>query len=177
MPERRIEYLKLDDVVEWDRNPKDHDIGAIILSIRRFGFQAPLLVNDQTGVLMAGHGRLHALMQMRNGGESLPDGIHRDGDDWLVPAVRGAELPPEEAEAYALADNRLVELGGWHEEVLGELLVETAKWGVGLEGVGWDEEEVNELLQTFQPFDPGRVTPLDQKAKVRCPECGHEFTP
>jgi len=177
MPDRTIEYRKLDDIVEWDQNPKDHDIGTIILSIRRFGFQSPLLVNDATGVLMAGHGRVEALKQMRNGHQPLPDGIRRDGTDWLVPVVRGTQLPAEEAAAYSLADNRLVELGGWHEEALGELLVGIAGQGVGLEGIGWDEEEVNELLQTFLPFDPGRVGRLDQKARARCPRCGHVFTP
>jgi len=36
MADLTLEYLKLTDVVEWDRNPKDHEIGKIILSIRRF---------------------------------------------------------------------------------------------------------------------------------------------
>jgi hypothetical protein len=41
MSETRIEYRVLDDVVEAERNPKDHDLGAVITSIRRFGFVNP----------------------------------------------------------------------------------------------------------------------------------------
>jgi len=153
MADRIIEYVKLGGIGEWDENPKDHDIGAIVLSIRRFGFQSPLLMNDATGVLMAGHGRLEALRQMRDGGEALPDGIHKDGADWLVPVVRGAELSQEEAEAYSLADNRLVELGGWHEEELAGLLARIAETG-DLTGIGWDEDDIAELMRRHMPPVP-----------------------
>ena len=35
----KIEYIDLDDVIEADSNPKDHDLGVIYESIKRFGLQ------------------------------------------------------------------------------------------------------------------------------------------
>jgi hypothetical protein len=62
-----------------------------------------------------------------------------------VPVVRGVNLPDEEAEAYAIADNRLVELGGWDDETPAEVLSDLAA-SEGLEGVGFDEDDLDELL-------------------------------
>jgi len=148
MADLTLEYLKLTDVVEWDRNPKDHEIGKIILSIRRFGYRVPMIYNDRTGVLMAGHGRLHALRQMRDRGEPVPDGI-RDGEgDWLVPVVRGADLDPDEAGVFALVTNYLVSAGGWHGSELAQLQKEMLERGISISDVGWDEEAIAEIIQT-----------------------------
>lgn len=162
MPELTLEYLKLTDVVEWDRNPKDHEIGKIMLSIRRFGYRVPMIYNDRTGILIAGHGRLHALRQMRDRGEPVPDGI-RDGEgDWLVPVIRGADLPPDEAAVFALVTNYLVGAGGWHGSELAQLQKEMLERGISISDVGWDQETINEIIQTHlnaladkdEDFDP-----------------------
>ena len=36
MPERRIEYVALDEVKGWEENPKSHNLGALVVSIRRW---------------------------------------------------------------------------------------------------------------------------------------------
>ena len=55
----RIEYAPLADLIaaKHKRNPKDHDIGAISRSVNRFGFTAPVIIDERTGYLAAGHGR------------------------------------------------------------------------------------------------------------------------
>ena len=53
-----VEYVPLSEIVEADTNPKDHDIGQIYQSIKRFGFTQPIMMNENTGKLLAGHGRL-----------------------------------------------------------------------------------------------------------------------
>ena len=63
---------------------------------------------------MSGHGRLEDLERRVAAGEPPPDYVDLDGDDWLVPIVRGGTFETDrEAEAYLLATNRTVELGGW----------------------------------------------------------------
>ena len=57
----RVEYMLLDEITEADINVKDHDIGAIHESMNRFGFTSPLLMNEATMKLVAGHGRIEAL--------------------------------------------------------------------------------------------------------------------
>ena len=46
--EPKIKYFRLDEIIGADLNPKDHDIGMIIQSIKRFGFTSPLLRNEKT---------------------------------------------------------------------------------------------------------------------------------
>ena len=60
----KLEYLKLDEILPADANPKDHDIGEIYMSIKRFGFTEPPVRNETTGKLVAGHGRLETLKQL-----------------------------------------------------------------------------------------------------------------
>lgn len=146
MGELRIEYISLGDLRRWPRNPKDHDLGAIHSSIARFGFVNPIIVNEATGLILAGHGRLDTLLQRQAAGEPLPKGLRSDSGQWLVPIVRGISLPSEEAEAYAVADNRLVELGGWDSEQLAEVLSDLATMPDGLDGVGYDGDDLDALL-------------------------------
>ncbi len=169
----RVEYIALEDLKRWKRNPKDHDVGQLHRSIGRFGFVNPMIVNERTGELLAGHGRLDALQQRQTEGKAAPDGVRQDNGRWLVPVVRGVSLTAKEADAYAIADNRLVELGGWNEAQL----VEVLKGLDSFEGMGYDADDLDALLQVFTPVSEDTQPRLDEKKKVTCPECGHIFTP
>lgn len=144
-----IEYVPLSEVRGAPRNPKDHDQGAIHNSIVRFGFTSPLLLDERTGRLVAGHGRIEALRQMKASGQSAPERVEQRNGEWYVPVVRGLRFrSDEDAEAYLLADNRLTELGGWDDFRLAEVLSDLAA-ADALEGVGWDADEVDELLASL----------------------------
>ena len=56
-----IKKVKLSEIQTADKNPKDHDVGAIYQSMKRFGFVAFPLINSTTDKLLAGHGRLKTL--------------------------------------------------------------------------------------------------------------------
>ncbi len=141
----RIDYVALETLRRWPRNPKLHDLDRLGDSIERFGFVQPILVDERTGQIVAGHGRLEALQKMQGEGRAPPNRIKVEDGTWLVPVLRGVGFENEqEAEAYLLADNRLVETGGWDEKLLLESfkaldpeLVEIA---------GWDERAVNKML-------------------------------
>jgi hypothetical protein len=149
-----IEYIDLDDVIEADSNPKDHDIGVIYQSIKRFGFNNPIMLNEATGKLLAGHGRLQTLKMMKDNGEPAPDRINveKDLEDdriefWYVPVLKGVSIDNvAEAQAYLLADNRITELGGWQPMDLMESLSEIMEQTGNLEGTGYDLEDVETIL-------------------------------
>ena len=96
----RIEYTPLADLKRHPRNPKDHDIGAISRSVNRFGFTAPVIIDERTGYLAAGHGRIDTLAQLKAQGKDAPANVQTDHGEWLVPVVRGvafnsdAEIEP-----------------------------------------------------------------------------------
>jgi len=149
-----IEYIDLDDIIEADDNPKDHDIGVIYQSIKRFGFNNPIMLNEATGKLLAGHGRLQTLKMMKDNGEPAPDRINveKDLEDdriefWYVPVLKGVSIDNvAEAQAYLLADNRITELGGWKPMDLMESLTEIMEQTGNLEGTGYDLEDVETIL-------------------------------
>lgn len=145
-----IEYMPLSTLIRAPRNPKDHDLGAIGQSIDRFGFVSPLLINETTGNLAVGHGRLDELQIKKIHGEAPPKRILRDAhNEWLIPVIRGVAFDTdEEAEAYLIADNRLNEIGGWNEATLAQALSDLAAHGADmLAGVGFDMDDVDELLR------------------------------
>ena len=144
----KIVNVPLRDIVVADRNPKQHRIPAIVESIERFGFVAPLLIDDRTGRLVAGHGRVEALRARQADGGAPPAGISVDRDgEWSVPAIRGVAFADDsEALAYLLADNRICEAGGWDQAQLREVMAEIEDRS----GLGWDDREIDILLDRLQ---------------------------
>jgi hypothetical protein len=87
---RRVEYLAVDEILPAERNPKLHAARDIDASITRFGFVEPIVMDERTGRLVAGHGRLEDLLTKQQGGGAPPDGIVVDEQGrWRVPVVRG----------------------------------------------------------------------------------------
>jgi DNA modification methylase len=152
--ERRLELVPLDELERAPRNPKDHDAEGITASVKRFGYAEPVLIDERTGRLVAGHGRLDALAAMLGAGQAPPEGIlERDGR-WLVPVVRGwASRSDADAEAYLVASNRLTMAGGWDDQALGEVLADLAREPDGLVGVGYSDTEVAALLASLATDD------------------------
>lgn len=142
-----IQYRALKSLKKWAKNPKQHDLGALHQSLERFGFVNPIIVNERTGQVVAGHGRLEALMQRAASGGPMPDRIKRSGTDWLVP-VLVVDMDEREADAYAVADNRIVELGGWNESMLAEVLSGLALED-GLGGIGYDQDDLDAMLDSL----------------------------
>ena len=120
----RLEYVPLDELQKWEANPKDHDLGLLNQAIGRWGFLNPVLIDERTGLLNAGHGRLETLEPMRAGGQAPPTYVQTDGGGrWLLPVLRGwASASDADAAARAVADNRTQEMGGWDDAALAEVL-------------------------------------------------------
>jgi ParB-like chromosome segregation protein Spo0J len=107
----RIEYLPVEKLRPYERNARTHSdaqIDAIAESIRQFGFNSPILIDDNNGVI-AGHARLAAARKLELD---------------TVPCVRLSHLSDAQRRAYILADNRLAEMASWDEELLKSELLE-----------------------------------------------------
>ena len=149
-----IKYENLDDIIQADTNPKDHDLGVLYQSMKRFGFTNPIIINESTGKLLAGHGRLQTLKMMRDNGEKAPDRIEVELDTgdktieyWHVPVLYGVSIDNlAEAQAYLIADNRLTELGGWKPMDLMENLSEILEETGNLDGTGYDLDDIETIL-------------------------------
>lgn len=120
----QILYMPIRDLIEADHNPKIHDDAAIRASITRFGYIAPMIIDERTERIVVGHGRLTALLNMRSEKQPSPAGVRVDADgQWLAPVLRGwSSRSDTEASAYLVADNQLTMLGGWDNEALQMLL-------------------------------------------------------
>ena len=141
-----------------DSNPKRHAKETLDDSLIRWGYTEPILMDERTGKLVAGHGRLDALKVQRDRNGSVPDGIKVEGGNWLVPVTRGwSSQNDDEANAYLVASNRLTEIGGWDNEELVSLLSSLDD----LEGVGYTLEELNALSSqvTELPTAGGNTDP------------------
>lgn len=150
--ERRIELMRLSSIMPAKVNPKDHDLGELMVSIKRFGFVDAAVVDERTGRLVAGHGRVEALRALQKEGQGDPPaGVQKDATsaDWLVPVQRGwASSNDEQAAAFVIAANRLTEIGGWNDQALEQMLVELSKSGEqALEGIGYDAGDVDRILR------------------------------
>jgi DNA modification methylase len=130
----KVEMMAVDRLIPYARNAKLHNetqIAAIAGSIREFGFNNPVLI-DADGGIIAGHGRVLAARQL---------GLAE------VPCIALSHLTDNQKRAYILADNRLAEIGGgWDQELLKLELDDLRLEDVDLDGLGFDDASLDELL-------------------------------
>lgn len=110
-----LKYIPLSSAVLWDRNPKRHDIGALVESIWRYGFQDPPKFDGALKAFVYGNGRTLAVQAGKNDGRDLPSGIIQivDSEDWAIPVLFGNDLASKSmAEAFAIDHNNLTLAGG-----------------------------------------------------------------
>lgn len=121
------------ELVPYANNARTHSeaqVAQIAGSIREFGFNNPVLVDGESGII-AGHGRVLAAQKL---------GLTE------VPVIELTHLTDAQKRAYILADNRLAEQAGWDKELLALELGDLADLGVDLEGIGFAGAELDALL-------------------------------
>lgn len=151
MSDRRLEYMRLADLGLNPANPKTHDIDGIRKSIERFGYVEPATIDERDMTIVAGHGRVKTLAAARTAGLPAPDGVIVDTDgEWLIPVNRGWSSKDDvEQQAALVALNRYTEIGGWDDSALAEVLKAVSASSFGLEGVGYNMEELSALLESL----------------------------
>jgi ParB-like chromosome segregation protein Spo0J len=147
-PPRRLEYLPLAELLPADRNAKDHDQDALAHSVGAFGFVEPVVLDERTGQLLAGHGRTEYLMRLEGEGQDPPEGVVVDDDGtWRAPVVRGvASTSDDHATAMGIALNRVGERGGWHMDQLAEQLDQLRLDDALFAATGFDLDHLEDML-------------------------------
>lgn len=130
----QIVYKNVDDLIPYARNAKIHDennINLIAGSIKSFGFNNPVLLDGENGII-AGHGRVLASKKL---------GIKQ------IPTIELQGLSDAEKRAYIIADNRLTEKSEWDKEVLSLELQDLNELGIDLNSIGFDEKEFENIVE------------------------------
>ena len=115
----------------WEDNPRrnDHAINAVAESIRSFGFNVPILC-DQNLMIVAGHTRLKAAKNL---------GLVK------VPVIM-IEMDDVKRRAFAVADNKTAEIADWDFSKLKDILEKLKTEDVEIKKLGFSDEELRRLL-------------------------------
>lgn len=120
----------IDSLVPLEGNPRRGDIGAIAASYKEFGQVKPIVVRDNedgTFTVIAGNHQLEAAKQL----------------GWKEIAAVVLEADDDRAIAFALADNRTMELGYSEQGDIAELLGQISdSYPDLLADLRWDEFEM-----------------------------------
>jgi ParB-like chromosome segregation protein Spo0J len=166
----KLEHIETAELIPYARNARTHSdqqVAQIAGSIQEFGFNAPVLIDGQNGII-AGHGRVMAanLLKLES-----------------VPCVRLSHLSDAQKRAYILADNRIALNSGWDEAMLANELQDLHADDVDLGLTGFDPDELSKMLG----LEAGEVEPPESSTEevntdsfemqCKCPRCQFEFDP
>jgi DNA modification methylase len=153
----QVEYRPLADLIPYARNSRTHSdeqVAQIAASIKEFGFTNPALVDDEGGII-AGHGRVKA--------------AHLLGLE-TVPTIKLGHLSPTQRKAYVIADNRLALNAGWDTSMLSLELAELKSEDFSLDLLGFDDDELEKLLNPETVPGEGLTDPdaVPTDVETRC---------
>ena len=146
---RQVSFVAIRDLVPDPDNPRKHDraqIRAIARSIEAFGFNAPILI-DQNRKIIAGHGRYEAADLL---------GCAQ------VPVIFLDHLSETQARAYRLADNKLTDRSTWDDEKVAVQLKELSTLALDfeIEAIGFELPEIDFRIQSLD--DAGVADAADE---------------
>jgi DNA modification methylase len=150
-----VEMVATDKLIPYARNAKKHDEAQVSLiagSIRQFGFNNPILIAEDNGIV-AGHGRVLAAMKL---------GLAE------VPCIRLSHLDENQRRAYILADNRLAELGGgWDLDMLAAEMDALGEVEIDVGELGFDEAFLSLMDLTETESEVDAEAQIDKAEELR----------
>lgn len=156
----KVKTVSINQIKPYENNPRNNDdaVDAVANSIKEFGWQQPIVV-DNDRVIIAGHTRYKAAKKLG----------YKE-----VPIVVADNLTKQQVNAYRLADNKVGELANWDTKKLDDEL-QALLDQIDMTDFGFDENI------EFDPADDIDVDlETDDKDKkfiqVTCPNCGEVFT-
>ena len=151
MNEIKIDIMPISELKPYEKNARKHqseDVGAIVASIKEFGFNDPIGVWSDENIIVEGHGRLEAAKAL---------GLE------VVPVIHLDHLTDEQRRAYALAHNKTAELSLWDDDLLNIELDNILDIDMSEFGFDLDDEETEE---TEIVEDEAPEPPTEPKAKI-----------
>jgi len=134
---KSVEWLETATLIPYAKNSRTHSdaqVAQIAGSIKEFGFNNPVLIDEGNGII-AGHGRVLAAQKL---------GLQ------AVPCIRLAHLSETQRKAYVIADNRLALNAGWDDQMLTVELQELNAESFDLSLLGFEADELNALLNPIK---------------------------
>jgi len=125
----KIILKKIQKIKPYRNNPRtisEESIKKVVLSIKEFGFQQPIVV-DKNDIIIAGHTRLLAAKQLQ-----LKE----------VPVVIAKNLTDNQARAYRLMDNKSSEESQWDSKLLNLELLALKDNKINLDLTGFKDDEI-----------------------------------
>ena len=132
----KIQHVDPAKLTPADYNPRsisEHQAEALKRSLDRWGFVEPIVANKRTGRIVGGHQRLDGALAL-----ALPK----------VP-VHWIDVDESSEKALNIALNKIS--GDWDEDLLGKLLAELELDGQDLEDLGFDADELQEIIDAAAP--------------------------
>lgn len=133
MPNLNIKYTDIDKLIPYEYNSRTHtdeQIKQVSESIKSFGFNNPILI-DQDKTVIAGHARLQAAKIL---------GLSQ------VPTIELPHLTKGKKEAYIIADNKIALNAGWSLDLLNTEFAKIQDAGLDLDITGFTSDEINSIM-------------------------------
>jgi DNA modification methylase len=155
MAELIIVKRKVSNLLPYARNARTHSdtqIEQIAQSIQEFGFNNPVLIDENDGII-AGHGRVLAAYLL----------------NWdEVPCIPLSHLSERQRRAYRIADNQIALNSGWDFDKLSSEIsyLLTSDFDISL--IGFDEQWIDALLKNDESIvsvDKGRPGKISRTPK------------
>ncbi|MEM4773100.1 MAG: ParB N-terminal domain-containing protein [Nanoarchaeales archaeon] len=146
-----VEWVKIEKLIPYQKELKEHLINEIKESIKRFGFTVPIITDENYNIL-AGHGRYYAVIQLRNelSKEDLKNIQNANAKYTLEKILDGYVLvrkifglSEEEKIIYRIVDNILTIKGNIKRDALADEISKLHDKNI----IGMSMEEINELIK------------------------------
>ena len=140
-----IVNVKIAEITPYANNPRNNDgaVESVAKSIEKFGFIGAIILNKDK-VIINGHTRVKACKKL--GMET-------------VPAIIVDHLTKEQEDALRIADNKTGEIAEWNEDLLRAELKALEEAGFGIEDLGFDNSELEALLEGDVSVSVGETDP------------------
>jgi ParB-like chromosome segregation protein Spo0J len=167
----KIKTIKVKKLIPYENNAKVHteeQIQKIVKSIKQYGYKQLILV-DKKNVIIAGHGRHAALMEI--------------DPEMDIEVIRADDLTPEQVKKLRIADNKVVseeyDMGLLNQEIK-EIYTDYENIEIILEELFIPAYEID-IMSFEDEREEGEETPKEKEfsgpvdTEHKCPRCGYEW--
>ena len=153
-----IVYTPMNEILLWPRNPRRHALDEISASLTRFNFNDPITIDETSGHLIEGHGRMKALEKRKADSAtrhpSTSAWMRAQANGWSPSCVASRSKTTSKRKrtcSRTIASPKSVTTT---KQSSPKLLQAASK---NLDGIGYNMSDVDKLLTKYNP-DPSKVS-------------------